>query len=88
MPRKELHSLIADLKQEIAHLREDQQGSHDQIESLISDLETHLSTGKSQDWPAEIAARLRDEVEQFETEHPQITATANNIMVLLGNMGI
>ena len=88
MPRTELTTLIGKLKQEIVHLRDDQQGSRDQIESLISDLETHLESGKSKDWPAEMSSRLRGEIEQFETEHPQITGVLNNIMVTLSGMGI
>ena len=88
MPRKELSSLISRLKDEMARLRDDQQGSRDQIESLIDDLETHLETGKTQKWPAEMITRVREEVEQFETEHPQITGILNNIMVTLGNLGI
>ena len=88
MPRKELNSLIGKLKQEIAKLRDDQQDSRDQIESLISDLETHLATGKTQDWPTEMTSRVRHEIEQFETEHPQVTGVLNNIMVTLSSMGI
>lgn len=88
MPRKELNSLIARLKQEVTLLQDDQQGSRDQIQALIGDLETHLASGKTQDWPAEITARLHDEIEQFETDHPQVTGILNNIMVTLGNMGI
>ena len=88
MPRKELTSLIAKLKHELTLLREDQQGSRDQIESLIGDLETHLATGNTQNWPAEMTARLREEIEQFETEHPEVTGILNNIMVTLSGMGI
>ena len=88
MPRKELNSLLTKLKQEITSLQDDQQGSRDQIESLIGDLETHLATGKTQDWPAEMTDRVRKEIEEFETEHPQITGILNNIMVTLSNIGI
>ena len=88
MPRNKLNSLLANLKQEVTNLREDQQGSRDQIESLIGDLETHLASGKTQNWPEEMATRVREEIEQFETEHPQLTGILNNIMVTLGNMGI
>jgi hypothetical protein len=88
MPRKELSSLITKLKNEMELLREDQQGSRDQIESLIDDLEIHLETGKTKHWPAEMTTRVREEIERFETEHPQITGILNNIMVTLGNVGI
>lgn len=88
MPRQELNSLITRLRQELTNLQEDQRGSRDQIESLISDLETHLATGKTNDWPSEMTERVRTEIEDFETEHPQITGVLNNIMVTLGNIGI
>lgn len=88
MPRQELNSLIGKLRQELAHLQDDQQGSRDQIESLINDLEVHLESGKSNDWPREMTERVRKEIEDFETEHPQITGVLNNIMVTLGNIGI
>lgn len=88
MPRQELNSLITRLRQELTNLQEDQQGSRDQIESLISDLETHLATGKTNDWPSEMTERVRREIEDFETEHPQITGVLNNIMVTLSNIGI
>lgn len=88
MPRKELSSLITKLKDEMERLREDQRGSRDQIESLIDDLQTHVETGKPQNWPAEMATRVSEEIERFETEHPQITGILNNIMVTLGNVGI
>ena len=51
MPRQELNALISKLRGELANLQEDQQGSRDQIESLISDLEVHLESGKTSDWP-------------------------------------
>jgi hypothetical protein len=88
MPRTELTALISKLKVEIAQLRDDQRGSRDQIESLIHDLETHLASGKTQDWSAEMSIRLRNEIEQFETEHPQVTGVLNNIMVTLSGMGV
>lgn len=88
MPRTELTALISKLKLEIAQLRDDQRSSRDQIESLIHDLETHLESGKPQDWSADMTTRLRNEIEQFETEHPQVTGILNNIMVTLSGMGI
>ncbi len=88
MPRQELNSLIGKLRQELAHLQQDQQGSRDQIQSLIDDLEVHLQSGKSNDWPHEMTQRVRKEIEDFETEHPRITGVLNNIMVTLGNIGI
>jgi len=88
MPHNKLNSLIAKLKEEIAHLQDDQQGSRDQIELLINDLETHLATDGTNMWPAEMTTRVGEELEQFETEHPQITGILNNIMVTLSSMGI
>ncbi len=88
MPHNELVTLIAKLKQEIAQFDEDQQGSREQIELLIRELETHIATGGTEDWPADMTARVREEVEKYETEHLQITNILNNIMVTLSSMGI
>lgn len=88
MPRNELIFLVAKLKDEVQHFRDDQQNSRDQIESLISDLESHLAIGRIEDWPEEMVARVREELETYETEHPQITGILNSIMVTLGSMGI
>lgn len=88
MPRNELILLVAKLKEEIAHFRDNQQGSRDQIQSLISDLETNIATGTTEDWPAQMIARVREELEKYETDHPQVTGILNNIMVTLGSMGI
>ena len=88
MPHNELVALIAKLKREIAHFDDHQQDSREQIESLISEIETHLATGGTEDWPAEMTARVREEVEKYETEHLQITNILNNIMVTLSSMGI
>jgi hypothetical protein len=88
MPHNELDSLIAKLKEEVTHLQDDQQGSRDQIELLINDLETHVANDETNMWPAEMTSRVGEQLEQFETDHPQITGILNNIMVTLSSMGI
>ena len=86
--RDELTDLVARLKTEIAALEPSDQEARTRLQSLIADLETRLADATEDDDDEALMDSLRESVERFEVEHPRATGIINEIMVMLGNMGI
>lgn len=82
-----LHSLIRQLKSEIAALHADDEEARERLQSLVDELERRLEEDEDVEDEA-LMDSLRESVERFEVEHPRATGILNNIMIMLGNMGI
>ena len=82
-----LHSLIRQLKSEIAALHADDEEARERLQSLVDELERRLDEDEAVEDEA-LMDSLRESVERFEVEHPRATGILNNIMVMLSNMGI
>ena len=87
MRKSEIHRLLEQLRTELKAAEGDKALVEDRVNSLISDLERQLDNLEDMDHTA-MLDRIREVVEQFETEHPSITAVLNRIMTTLSNMGI
>jgi len=90
MSREELEESLARLHKEVAKLEEKDGALKERLDGLIHDVERQLHGVEDTD--AKNAAGVIDDlqkyIEQFETEHPRVTAILNHIMVTLSNMGI
>ena len=84
----QLTEVLRKLRSEIAALSNEDESSRKKLESLADDLEKRLITPDHEDSHEGLADRLKDSILFFEVSHPALTATLNDIMVKLGNMGI
>ena len=88
MSHVELKELVNRLKAEIASLESQDQEARTRLQSLITDLEARLAAEASDNGDEDLMDSLRESVERFEVEHPRATGIINQIMIMLGNMGI
>lgn len=88
MSRDELTDLVARLKTEIAALDPGDQEARTRLQALMADLEARLADPPEDEDDEALMDSLRESVERFEVEHPRTTGILNEIMVMLGNMGI
>ena len=81
----QLTEVLKKLRAEISALSDADGNSRKKLDSLAEDLEKRLI---STDHDEGLTNRLKDSILNFEVSHPALTATLNDIMVKLGNMGI
>lgn len=88
MSHDELTALVKELKEEMASLDSTDQETRVRLQSLVSSLEARVAEDAPGESDDDLLDSLRDSVERFEVEHPRATGIINQIMVMLGNMGI
>jgi len=88
MSHDELHALVQQLKSEIAGLRSDDDEARERLQALVSDLDRRIDDEDDGAEDEALMASLRESVDRFEVEHPRATGIINNILVMLGNIGI
>lgn len=89
MSRDELTELVMRLKAEVAVLQSSDVEARARLEALIADLEARIADDAGgDDDDDDLLDSLRESVERFEVEHPRTTGILNEIMVMLGSMGI
>lgn len=88
MSHDELTELVDRLKAEVASLESTDHEARTRLQSLITDLETRLAEDDTDSSDDDLLDSLRESVDRFEVEHPRATGIINQIMVMLGNMGI
>ena len=82
----ELQESLDQLRSEIKDLDSEDIESKTRIDKLIAQLEKQIE--EDDDILEEISETVTDSISYFETSHPRLTAIMNNLMTLLGNMGI
>jgi len=87
MSHEKITASIEALRTEIDKLHVDDSVSRDRLDALISELQQQVADGDA-GAPAELEGPVTDLIEQFEVEHPRITAVLNDLMVTLSGMGI
>lgn len=87
MSRAQLEQSLERLRGELETL--DAAGDTTRLRALIDEVESQLDALESgEDDDGTLVDGLRTQIEQFEVEHPRVTAILNDIMVTLSNMGI
>ncbi len=87
MSKSDLQEPLERLRAEIKKLGEDDDAIKQRMQRLVADLERKLESEDSEHEPHLIEG-LRQNIENFEVEHPRLTAVLNRVMVSLSNMGI
>lgn len=88
MSNEDLPQLIESLKAEIARLDPGDHEARARREALVADIERRIDASDDSMAHEDLMESLREAVERFEVEHPRTTGIINNIMVMLGSMGI
>ena len=83
MPHTEIRKTIGELKAELERTPRDTEALEKKLEEASSRLE-----GGASDALHELAESLRREAEEFEVEHPRVTALVNQIATALSSLGI
>ncbi len=81
-----LNEKIISLKKELDQIPIENSDAKNHINALIEEIE-NLNDQSSGD-NSFIINKLKQSIENFETEHPRATAILNDIMVTLSNIGI
>jgi HPt (histidine-containing phosphotransfer) domain-containing protein len=88
MPIDKLRADLARLRDEIARTQSGDSESLARLEQLARDIENELEQEKSLADPAGLISELQESVSGFEASHPNLTAIVNNILVILGGIGV
>lgn len=83
MPHKEIRESIGQLKCELEQTPKETTGLEEMLEKAREGIE-HYTPEAVQD----LIKMLQREADEFEVEHPRITALINNVMTHLSNLGI
>ena len=83
MPHKEVKKRIGELKSELEQTRKETDFLEEKLEQAGEEIERYTPEAIQ-----ELAAILQREAEEFEVEHPRITALINQVTTALSNLGI
>jgi hypothetical protein len=83
MPHKEVKESIQELKGELAKSPKETGLLEETLESAKEGIEHYTPEAVK-----ELVQSLQKEADEFEVEHPSITALINNVMTSLSNLGI
>jgi uncharacterized protein DUF4404 len=82
--RKDLEALRAE-----SDRQEDMAGpARERLKQLIADIERRLDQAEDAEPHENLVERLRDELAQFEVEHPTLAAALESVLNTLSNAGI
>ena len=88
MSREQLHQSLDALRAALAEFGSEDAEKRARIETLIEALERQIDAPEGAAPNAELNETLPTLVENFEVEHPRLTAILNDLMVTLSGMGI
>ncbi|VGO21525.1 DUF4404 family protein [Pontiella sulfatireligans] len=83
MSHKEVKKSIAELKSELAQTPEETSQFEEKLEQAKDGIERYTPEAVQ-----ELVQTLQREAEEFEVEHPRITALINQVTTALSNLGI
>jgi uncharacterized protein DUF4404 len=84
----QLADVLKKLHAEIAALSGADEDSRRKLEGLADDLEKKIITSEHGELHENLIDQVQDSILSFEVSHPALTATLNDIMIKLVNMGI
>lgn len=82
-----MENLINKLKSKTKLLENTDRHSRDKLNHLVNELEHEMKT-RHPDSLNKLVKPLNDSISHFETSHPEITETINEIMTTLSGIGI
>ncbi|MCU0848464.1 MAG: DUF4404 family protein [Spirochaetes bacterium] len=88
MSMNKLKKHLEELKSEANKLKAGDNETREKMTVLISEIEHLLENPDDSAHRSLVINNLQDHVENFEIKHPDLTGVLNQIMVMLGNMGI
>ena len=83
-----LHTDLSRLREEIARVAPDDRNALAQLSELADNVQAELDQQNSIGDPDGLIDELEESVSGFEARHPNLTAIVNNLIVLLGGMGV
>ena len=88
MPEQRLRKDLERLCTEIESLDSADLDAVSRLQRLAERVQTELDEEQGISDPADLIDELEDSVTAFEASHPNLTAIVNNVIVLLGSMGV
>lgn len=88
MSKVKLQKHLEDLKKETNKLSDVHSATKEKMSVLISQIEHLLEHPDDAEHRGRVIDALKNQIESFEVKHPDLTGVLNQIMVMLGNMGI
>lgn len=88
MSKSVLKKQITDLKTEISRLKDKDKTTRDKMTGLVSEIEHMIANPDDSAHKSALIENLKNHIEDFEIQHPDLTGVLNRIMVMLSNMGI
>jgi len=88
MTESDLHAAIARLRRELRGARFRDPQSHQQVESLIREIEANRATSAPAPSTDALLQRIGETVRRLEVEHPVLTGCLGQIAAALSAMGI
>ncbi len=88
MSKEEIGKSIAALHAEIEQLDTPDAAVKEKLLTLIEGMEKQLQDPESPEHKTATAQQLPGLIEQFEADHPQVTATLSRLLTTLSGMGI
>ncbi len=83
MPHKEIKKTIAELKVELEQSPKETSLFEETLESAKEGIERYTPEAVQ-----ELVQTLQQEADEFEVEHPRVTALINQVVTSLSNLGI
>ena len=83
MPHREVRKSISELKSELEQTPKETTVFEETLETAKEGIERYTPEAIQ-----DLAQTLQREADEFEVEHPRITALINNVMTSLSNLGI
>jgi len=76
------------LREELAALEVGDDAARQRLQDIASRIEAELDEAQELNDPAGLVDELKEAMSRFEAEYPTVAAVVNNLVVLLGGMGV
>lgn len=88
MPIEKLRENLTRLREEIARADAGDRDSLARLEQLSREVERELEQQRALSDPAGLVQEFERSISGFEASHPNLSAIVNNVLVLLGSIGV
>ncbi|RMF15260.1 MAG: DUF4404 family protein [Candidatus Dadabacteria bacterium] len=84
-PKKDLTSLLAELREALEQPTPLDESTRDELQALAAEIESRLENDSEDET---LVDRVEETLERFEGEHPQLVALLGRLADLLNSLGI